>query len=355
MKHNKSCTCCIVPPYIMELPDFEGDFKDSLKFTNRVHEHREEISYQIMGATLAGVNIPGAADRYIYDAKNTAKMEFQLVRKEGDPVIADAAANNVYDNAGKVRDFYKSAYNYFSVDNNGKDLIMNIHFQESLNNALWSSQSDQMFFGDGDGRILKGLTEAIDVIAHEMTHGVVEYTAGLLYQGQSGALNEHIADVFATVIKQHYKGQDAQTGSWLIGEDVVGPRFKLKQGYTNTALRSLKDPGCAFDGDPQPANMSGYQEIANDNGGVHLYSGILNKAFYLVATGDAMPVSGLDTFKAGELWFNALKAIRVDTCDFEQFAKIVVNSAKAMMVKTTLPLDSDVLVQAAFNSVGLTV
>lgn len=352
MKHGKNCTCCIVPPYIMDMPEYKEKFKYTVDFTERVRLHRKEISYQIVGPSIAGLNPPGNADRYIYDSKSTSKSAFHLVRQEGKAQVADPAANSVYDNAGKVRDFYKNTYNHFSVDNNGKDLIMNIHFQLNFNNALWSSQVDQMFFGDGDGQLLRNLTGPIDVIGHEMTHGVVEYTAGLVYQGQSGALNEHIADVFGTVIKQHYNGQNASNANWLIGEDVVGPGFKPKTGFP-VALRSLKDPGSAFNGDPQPAHMSNYYQESGDNFGVHINSGILNKVFYLVATGQGMPLPGLGTASAGALWFKSLTAIRVDTCDFAGFAAIVKIAAKAMMMGKELPADTDVLLAEAFKSVGI--
>jgi Zn-dependent metalloprotease len=353
MKRRKHCTCCIVPPYIMEHPDFKDGFKNTVDFTKRVLDNRKTISQQIPGPTAMSRNPVGKAERYIYDSKNTIKSTYQLARKEGGAPSADAAANSVYENAGKVRDFYKQAYNYFSVDNNGKDLIMNIHYQEQFNNALWSSQFDQMFFGDGDGALLKNLTEPVDVIAHELTHGVVEYTAGLVYQGQSGALNEHIADVFATVIKQHYNGQNASNADWLIGDAVVGTKFTPKPGFTTIALRSVKDPGCAFNGDMQPANMANFYDGPNDNGGVHFNSGIMNKAFYLIASGAGMPAPGIDTAAGGALWFKSLKAIKVDTCDFEGFAKIVLDSAQSLMLDRTLPNGTDALIKAAFNSVGV--
>ncbi|MDB5281025.1 MAG: Peptidase thermolysin, partial [Bacteroidota bacterium] len=342
---------CIVPPYIMD--QFEGHFKHSVEFSKRVHADRLQISYQTMGPSLT-LQPPGKADRLIYDSKNTSMNAYQLVRKEGDPEAADPAANRVYDNCGKVRDFYKNNLNYFSVDNNGKDLAMNIHYQEELNNAMWDGRVSQMFFGDGDGDLLTNLTGPIDVIGHEMTHGVVQYTAGLIYQGQSGALNEHIADVFGTVIKQFYNKENASTGNWLIGEDVLGPSFKAMAipGF-GVALRSLKDPGKAYNQDPQPAHMDNFNTGSSDNGGVHINSGILNKVFYLVATGKGMPIAGLDTPTAGKLWFEALKAIRVDTCDFEGFAKIVLSSAKTMMIKKLLAEGTDTLIEAAFGNVGI--
>ena len=367
MKEYPSCTCCIVPPYIMDLPEFSDYFKHTRDFTQKVEENRKDISYQVMGAMLVMAPM-GSANRMIYDAQHTSVNSYQLVRNEGGPLAQDAAANSVYENCGKVRDFYKNVYNYLSVDGNGRDLIMNIHFQEDLNNAMWSSKVSAMFFGDGNGQILRNLTGPIDVIAHEMTHGVVQYTAGLIYQGQSGALNEHLADVFGTVIKQYYGGPV----NWLIGEDVVGPAFKPAAGFPVAALRSLKDPGQAFAGDTQPDHMSKIYTGSGDYGGVHINSGILNKVFYLVTSGIAGPapatgaggtsaspavnsLPGLGIKDAGQLWFNALRAINVDTCDFEGFAKIVLSSCLSMISKNTLPASSDTLVKAAFDAVGISI
>jgi len=350
MKNNHKCTCSIVPPYIMD--QFKDEFKNTIETTQAIVKARKDISMQIMGPSL-GTGPLGKADRIIYDSQNTSKDSFRKIREEGDPPSSDKAANSVYDNAGFVRDFYKNTFNYFSVDNRGKDLCMNIHFQEDFNNALWSSASDAMFFGDGDGQTLINLTGAIDVIGHEMTHGVIEYTAGLIYQGQSGALNEHLADVFGTMIKQKFKGENAWNADWLIGDTVVGPKFQPQTGFQSVSLRSLAYPGCAYLGDFQPANMDRYFTGSDDNFGVHINSGILNKVFYLVSTGQGMGIPGMDTTPAGQLWFNSLKAISTDTCDFNGFKNLVIKNAEKQVLEKSLQEGTVELVGKAFSSVGL--
>jgi Zn-dependent metalloprotease len=347
---SHGCTCQILPPYVVDiLVDKKimkkKDLQSTIKGSSEIRKIRKDVSEEMKG--VAGLIGPlGTADRFIFDSKNTSKAHFIQVRKENDPPVGDQAANDVYDNCGKVRDFYKNTYNYFSVDNNGKNLNMNIHYLQNFANALWSSDVDQMFFGDGDGQSLINITRALDVIGHEMTHGVVEYTAALVYKDQSGALNEHIADVFGTVIKQFYGGQTAANADWLIGDQIVGPKFPGK------AIRSLKDPGKAFTNDPQPDNMSNLFTGAADNGGVHINSGILNKAFFGVASG-AGGQPGIDTVAAGQLWFESLKAIRDPNCNFQTFFGVVLNTANTLSSAGKLPAGGANLVQAAFSSVGI--
>src|SRR6185369_4573404 len=96
-------------------------------------------------------------------------------------------------------------------------------------------------FGDGDGEIFTDFTASLDVIAHELTHGVTEYTANLEYHNQSGALNESISDAFGSMVKQWALHQDVHTADWLIGAEVFSP------GVAADALRSMKAPGTAYD------------------------------------------------------------------------------------------------------------
>ena len=156
-----------------------------------------------------------------------------------------------------------------------------MHYGRGYDNAFWDGT--QMVFGDGDGTVFNRFTIAVDVIGHELTHGVTEHTAALVYQGQSGALNESISDVFGSLVKQQALGQDAAAADWLIGAGLFTAQVK------GVALRSMKAPGTAYDDpqlgkDPQPATMADYVETTDDNGGVHLNSGIPNHAFYLAAT-----------------------------------------------------------------------
>ena len=152
---------------------------------------------------------------------NESDLPGVIARGEGDPTVADPAVNEAYDGAGATYDLYSAAFSRDSIDGLGMELISSVHFDEGFNNAFWNGA--QMVYGDGDGRLFTGFTKSIDVIGHELTHGVTQHTAGLAYEGQSGALNESFSDVFGSLVKQRSLNQTADRADWLIGEGILGP------------------------------------------------------------------------------------------------------------------------------------
>ena len=196
-----------------------------------------------------------------------------------------------------------------------------VHYGRNYDNAFWNGR--QMVFGDGDGELFNRFTISLDVIGHELTHGVTGDEANLVYLGQAGALNESISDVFGSLVKQYALGQTVAQADWLIGAGLFTPRVN------GVALRSMKAPGTAFDDpvlgrDSQPATMSGYVHTTMDNGGVHTNSGIPNHAFYL----SAMALGGRAWEKAGRIWYETLRDRRVrQTSTFRQFAVLTVQNA----------------------------
>ncbi len=206
------------------------------------------------------------------------------MRKEGAAASGDAAVDEAYDGLGATFDFYLEACQRNSIDDAGLPLDATVHFGKNYDNAFWNGS--QMVFGDGDGKLFNRFTVALDVIGHELTHGVTEHEAALVYQGQPGALNESMSDVFGSLVKQYALKQDAAAADWLIGAGL------LAKGVKGVALRSMKAPGTAYDDrvlgkDPQPAHMKDFVRTTDDNGGVHINSGIPNHAFYLAATRSA--------------------------------------------------------------------
>jgi len=209
-------------------------------------------------------------------------------------------------NGALVYDFFSQVFNRNAIDGKGSTMNIVIDFKENFNNAFWNGQL--MVFGNGDGTAFSDLAGALDVTAHEMSHGVIERTANLVYENQPGALNESFADVFGVLFEFWIEGNN---GDWFLGEDVTTP---------NTAgdiLRSMEDPAAAnvaFNGQ-QPTKMSEFQNLPNtpqgDNGGVHVNSGIPNRAFYLFATNAAV---GRD--KAGEVYYQALTAYLTRNAQF---------------------------------------
>ncbi len=261
------------------------------------------------------------AKRTVSDAHNEETLPGDPVRSEGRPAVEDVSVNQAYDGLGATWQLYSQAFARNSLDGKGLPLLASVHYAHDYDNAYWDG--DQMVFGDGDGKIFGRFTGSIDVIGHELTHGVTDYTAGLRYQGQSGALNESISDVFGILVKQKVLGQSADQADWLIGADLLLP------GVDGVALRSMKAPGTAYDDpvlgkDPQPAQMADYLTTSADNGGVHLNSGIPNKAFYLVAAA----IGGNAWESAGRIWYSVLTGgpIKAD-CDFVTFAGLCIDAA----------------------------
>jgi Zn-dependent metalloprotease len=268
-------------------------------------------------AALAGVAIPGGGRRTIFDCQNGTFLPLAvIVRTEDGPESKDESANNAYHGLGITRDFYRQVYARDSIDGNGMRLDAYIHRGVKYNNAFWNGQ--QMVFGDGDEVVFTDFTGSTDVIAHELTHGVTEFTANLEYHIEPGALNESVSDVFGSLVKQYSMMQTADQADWLIGNDIFTP------GIEADALRSLKAPGTAYDNqlfgrDPQPDHMRKFVHLPDteegDNGGVHINSGIPNKAFYLTA----LSIGGYAWEAPGHIWYESLKASNEKT-KFQEFA-----------------------------------
>src|SRR5262249_20304804 len=161
-------------------------------------------------------------------------------------------------------DLYFDVYGRNSIDGQGTRLDSSVHYGQAYDNAFWDGT--QMVYGDGDGKLFERFTRAVDVIGHELTHGVTAHEANLDYQNQPGALNESFSDVFGSLVKQGSLAQTAGEADWLIGEGLFTAKVK------GVALRSLKAPGTAYDDpvlgkDPQPATMKGYVQTTDDDGG----------------------------------------------------------------------------------------
>lgn len=274
---------------------------------------------------VVSATLPAAPDRQIHDTDHSTKLPGRLVRAEGADPVDDRAVNEAYDGLGATWELLWAAYQRDSLDGRGLPLVATVHFDAGYDNAFWDGT--QMVFGDGDGVYFDGFTQCVDVIGHELAHGLTQFTAGLIYVGQSGALNESVSDVFGSLVKQHQRAQTADQADWLIGEGIFTERVR------GVALRSMKAPGTAYDDpamgkDPQPAHMDDYVELPHDadhdNGGVHTNSGIPNHAFYLAAAS----IGGRAWERAGRVWFDTLAAKGMPKdVDFAGFAERTVAAA----------------------------
>lgn len=326
--------CTIVPPYVLSALATSADPRLAALASGTLR-----VDGQLRRARVAAPGWParpggGAArprfdpgmgpgpQRTVHDAHNGTALPGTAVRGEGDPETGDPAVTEAYDGLGATWRLWREAYGRDSLDGSGLPLLATVHYGRDYDNAFWDGA--QMVFGDGDGVVFLAFTRSLDVIGHELAHGVTQYTSGLAYQGQSGALNESVSDVFGVLVKQRLLGQTAAEADWLVGAELLGPDVK------GVALRSMAAPGTAYDDprlgtDPQPAHLRDYVETTDDNGGVHINSGIPNKAFHDLA----LALGGAAWEVAGQIWYDTVTGrIRAD-CDFVTFAGLTAAAAAA--------------------------
>ena len=297
---------CIVPPHILEAIAERGTARQqemaraSIAASDQIRTERLRVT-----ARAAMAAQPGTKDRLVYTANFGTGLPGQRVRGEGEPPSGDAAVDEAYDGSGDTYDLYQQIYGRDSIDGASMRLDSTVHYRQGYDNAFWNGQ--QMVYGDGDEdlpedeRLFNRFTKSLDVIGHELTHGVTQFTANLEYRNQSGALNEHFSDVFGSLVRQRKLDQTADQADWLIGADL------LTANVNGDGIRSMKEPGTAYDDpvlgrDPQPGHMDDYVNTTQDNGGVHINSGIPNRAFYVVAT----ELGGRAWEKAGLIWYRTL-------------------------------------------------
>lgn len=260
----------------------------------------------VIGPVAAAAAVPaGAKRRTVYDAGNEQRLRGELRRGENDPPVSDATVNRAFDSSGATFDFFAELYDRNSLDARGLRLDSTVHYGEKYANAFWNGV--QMVYGDGDGELFGDFTKCIDIVGHEMTHGVTQFEANLQYRNETGALNESFSDVFGILVKQWKGNVTAAKSDWLIGDGIfIKP--KRGSGARRDAIRSMKEPGTAYDDpligrDPQPGHMRDYVRTTDDDGGVHINSGIPNRAFYLAAKA----IGGKAWEVTGHIWYVALR------------------------------------------------
>jgi Zn-dependent metalloprotease len=341
-----SCShfCSIVPPhilhYIAETDDeaLRRNARAALALSERLRGSRMTLA-----GGLAGALPTGTRRRTVYDAKNGTSLPGVLVRDEVGRPSDDPAVERAFQGAGNTYDFYNAVYGRASIDDHGLRLDSTVHFGASFDNAFWNGR--QMVYGDGDGVIFGDFTSCLDVIGHELTHGITQYTAKLTYNGQPGALNESMSDVFGVLVKQWTLGQSASEADWLIGAGLFTPAVK------GAGLRSMKAPGTAYNDprigrDPQPGHMSDYVFTTEDDGGVHINSGIPNHAFFLAA----IEVGGRAWERAGVIWYDALTRYLRPHATFEAAGAATAAAASARFGRGSI---EEQAVRKAWRAVGV--
>lgn len=325
MVTNPNLIRSILPPHMLEHiaeHGTEAQREKALENLSLSDQFREDRTLAPTTA-MAAPDAAGPADknRMVYSADEGSQLPGRLIRWEGEPPVSDLAVDEAYDGAGATYDMYWEEYQRNSIDNSGMDIISTVHYKKGYDNAFWNGT--QMVYGDGDEdlppaqRLFNRFTSAMDIIAHELTHGVTQYTANLVYRNQPGALNEAFSDVFGVLVKQRHLGQTAQEADWIVGAGL------FTDNVNGVGIRSMANPGTAYDDptlgkDPQPGHMKDYVNTIQDNGGVHINSGIPNRAFYLMA----MEMGGFAWEKAGKIWYITLNERATTNTSFQGAANL---------------------------------
>jgi Zn-dependent metalloprotease len=346
--------CFIVPAHVYnnilekgnkEQKSFAADVLASIK--GFAHDRQCALHVNIAkGLNTLGVEASATElKRSIHDAEHKMSLPGKLVREEGADSKNDVSVDEAYDGSGHTYNFFRDIYGRNSIDNRGMGLVSTVHFGKNFGNAFWNGS--QMTYGDGDGQIFNRFTSVIDVIGHELAHGVTEHTAGLVYAYQPGALNEHMSDVWGSLVKQRVRNQKASEADWLIGEGLFTDKVE------GVALRSMKAPGTAYDDekigkDPQPDHMRKYRKTDQDNGGVHINSGIPNKAFYETA----MMIGGYAWEKTGRIWYDTLTTELNSKSQFKDCAKATFKVAGKLYGKDSVEQKA---VKEGWKKVGISV
>jgi len=341
---GKRVRCGIVPPHVLRAMRSHPD--------PRVSEsaRRTLVAGMVLRARAARHEAEAAEGRVtaarplvrrVFSSGGRRVVPGRLVRAEGQAACGDGDADRAFAAAGVVHAFWRQVFGRDSIDGRGMELVASVHYGRQFDNAFWDGV--QMVYGDGDGVVVAGYTSSLDVIAHEMTHGVVRSEGGLFYEGQSGALSESLADVFGSLVKQWHARQSVGQADWLIGAELFTGNVSAR------GLRSLRAPGTAYDDpvlggrDPQVAHVRDFVAKRGDHGAVHVNSGIPNLAFFRFA----QALGGHAWGAAGRVWYDALRSGLRSRCGFSTFAKATVAAARSHGART---VDA---VQEAWESVGV--
>lgn len=302
--HTPFCRCHIVPKKV--LARFARDrkltaaqrrpFANALKLEDQWREVRAAkgllaLKARTFLASALEVDATVAPEIEVFDCRHGTVLPGSRIASPNSS--ADGAARDAATEAAEVARFLREEFGRNSLDDAGMALLSSVHYSVKYNNAFWNGS--QMVYGDGDGAIFVDFTGSNDVIAHEMTHGMTQYSAALGYEDQAGGLNESVSDVFGSMFRQWRAGQAVADADWLIGHDIMGPAAKAR-GYT--CLRDMADPAADHCLSPQPVKFSQYRKGMDP----HDSSGIPNLAFCKAA----VAIGGNSWKTAGQIWFRAL-------------------------------------------------
>lgn len=329
-----------VPPHVLEeLARTTKDpaYLETIKKTETLSIAARQARSAKEGQQIAQVDHKGA--REVYDAQGQEQVGVR-VRSEGQGKTGNPDADNVYDYTGEVRSYYKDLHGRNSIDGKGMKMESTVNYGDNFENAFWDGS--RMTYGrPGPESPFKTFVNR-GITGHEIRHGITEFDSGIVYRNQPGQINEHLSDAFGATLEQRVLGQKATEASWLVGDGIWKPNVKGR------ALRDMKNPGTAYDDpmlgkDPQPAHMKDYNPTRRDNGGVHINSGIPNRAFVLFAEAEG----GYAWEKPGHIWHEAAARAGSEP-SFAQFAFQTIEAARKLGHSDLIPK-----LEKAWNDVGI--
>jgi Zn-dependent metalloprotease len=299
-----------------------------------VDAHTAEVLHQFSQLT-------DAMYRQTFDSQHTNNFGV-LRRSEGQGNISDIDIDSAHDFAGDTYDYFFNQHGRDSFDNAGATMDSHVRvcfpgYSCPLINAFWTGA--QVGYGDG--------MAVDDVVAHEWTHAVTEFSAGLVYQNQSGALNESFSDIFGEVVDlTNLSGNDDSTVRWDMGEDLpIG------------AIRDMENPNQFSD--PSSVTDYGFYECGTrDNGGVHINSGVPNHAFALMVDGgsfNGFNISGIGLTKAARVEYRALTNYLTSGSTFQDAYSAIVQSCQDLIGNGGITNDNCTQVEKALNAVEMNV
>jgi len=291
--------CTIVPPHLLERLTQHGDPHVRLAAARTLDDARVRRPHHPPPLPTPAARVE-KLHRLVYSALGLELLPGVLVRTE-DEASDDDDAERAFAAAGTTHAFFKQLFRRNSLDGRGMHLIGTVHYGTHYDNAFWNGR--QMVYGDGDGEVFTLFTTCIDVIAHELSHGMVASEVDLVAEGESGALSESLADVFGSLVKQWSRNETVEEADWLIGCGQFTAKVR------GAALRSLAKPGTAYDDpvlgrDPQVAHVWHYVDASDPAVAAHINSGIPNHAFYLFARA----IGGRAWETAAHVWYAALRS-----------------------------------------------
>lgn len=308
--------CSIIPQVVLEKLANDSRFSasdrsglvDMSKLDAEIRKVREQARKLTMVASATAQGLIALAvtpSVKIFDCKNTTVLPGTPISNPA--TSADPTVKQTFGVTSEVIDFYKTVFGRNSIDDAGMTLQSSVHYGLRYNNAFWNGF--QMAYGDGDGAIFIDFTKGDDVMCHELTHGVTQFTLSLTYRNQPGGLNESMSDVFGSMFRQWRAKQAVTAADWLIGKDIMGPAATSKK---ITCLRDMANPKSAHCLAPQIDHFKSFTPGMDP----HYSSGVPNLAFYKIA----MALGGNSWDKAGQIWYKALTGGRSPNMSMKRFA-----------------------------------